>query len=83
MEDKKDPAISEALMECLADEPEAFNTFHKLPKSHRLYFSKWIESAKTETTKAKRIAQSVTALAAGMQFGEMLRAIKTEKDKWL
>lgn len=83
MEDKKDPAISAALMECLADEPAAFITFNKLPKSHRLYFSKWIESAKTETTKAKRIAQSVTALAAGMQYGEMLRAIKTQKDQWL
>ena len=35
-----------------------------------------------KTTKAKRIAQSVTALAAGMQFGEMLRAIKAKKDQW-
>ena len=81
-EDKKDPEISATLIECLADEPAASNTFNSLPKSHRLYFSKWIDSARTEATKAKRIAQSVTALAAGMQFGEMLRAIKAKKDQW-
>lgn len=64
------------MLECLADEPKALSYFQKLPKSHQKYFSKWIDSAKTEATKAKRIALTVTACARQMHFGEMLREQK-------
>lgn len=63
----------EWLTECLEYEPEAFAFFDKLPKSHQHYFIKWIESAKTEPTKTKRIAQTVSALSKGLGFGEMIR----------
>jgi uncharacterized protein YdeI (YjbR/CyaY-like superfamily) len=53
--------ICPELIECLRDEPVAMNNFKKMPNSHRHYYSKWIESAKTEVTKAKRIAMTVTA----------------------
>ncbi len=77
--DKKDYTISKDLAECLNDEPKALAYFNKLPTSHRNYYSKWIESAKTEQTRAKRIAQTVTACSRQMHFGEMMRAMKEER----
>ena len=65
--------LSTDMLECLADEPKALAHFKSLPKSHQNYFSKWIESAKTEPTKAKRIAQAINALAQGWGFAEMIR----------
>jgi hypothetical protein len=50
-----------------------------LPKSHQKYFSNWIESARTESTKAKRIAQAVNALSIGLGYGEMMRMNKISK----
>jgi uncharacterized protein DUF1905/bacteriocin resistance YdeI/OmpD-like protein len=64
---------------CLADDPPARAFFSKLPKSHQNYFSKWIETAKTEQTKTKRIAAAVNALSRKMGFGEMLRSQRQEK----
>ncbi len=72
---------STELIECLADEPEALAKFRSLAKSHQNYFSKWIESAKTEPTKAKRIAHTISFLSKGKDFGEMLRTLKKEKDE--
>jgi hypothetical protein len=69
------------LMECLEDEPKALAHFKTLARSHQNYFGKWVSDAKTEETKAKRIAQAVNALAKGFQFGEMIRAIKKERDE--
>jgi uncharacterized protein YdeI (YjbR/CyaY-like superfamily) len=64
-------------MQCLEDDPVAKEFFlHKLPKSEQTYFSKWIESAKTEPTKAKRIAQAVNGFARGYKFGQMIRALR-------
>lgn len=78
----KDPVqIDREFLECLKDEPKAIETFQKFPKGHQNYFSKWIESAKTEPTKAKRIAMAINALAKGWGFPEMLRASKKEKER--
>ncbi len=63
-------------LECLGDEPKALEAFNSLPKSHRNYFIKWIDTAKTDVTRAKRIAMAVNALARGMDFGQMLREAK-------
>lgn len=65
--------LSADFMACLADEPKALAFFHKIPTSVQNYFSKWIESAKTEPTKAKRIARAVNALAKSQSFPEMIR----------
>ena len=65
--------------ECLSDEPGAESFFNSLAKSHQSYFVKWIDSAKTEPTKIKRIAQSVSALSKKMGYGEMLRALQKER----
>ena len=68
------------LIACMEDEPKAIDFYNTLSKSHQNYFTKWIESAKTEPTKARRIAQSVNALSKGHHFGIMLRTLKAEKN---
>jgi len=68
--------LSEELLVCLEDEPEAYQRFKKLPQSHQQYYSRWIESAKTEATKAKRIALAVNTLCRHMNFSEMLQSQK-------
>lgn len=74
--DKTEYKINTEFTECLADEPEALQFFNSLTGSHQRYFSKWIESAKTEDTKAKRIAQSINAFLKKQGFPEMMRANK-------
>ncbi|MBK5278634.1 MAG: DUF1905 domain-containing protein [Bacteroidia bacterium] len=71
--DDKPLMVSADFMICLEDEPKALAFFHKIPKSVQNYFSKWIESAKTEPTKASRIAKAVNALAKSQSFPEMIR----------
>jgi hypothetical protein len=76
VDDNPDPVKSPEFMECLQDEPEALAFFNTLTKGHQNYFMKWIESAKTEPTKAKRIAQAVTGLARKQDYGAMIRSNK-------
>jgi uncharacterized protein YdeI (YjbR/CyaY-like superfamily) len=75
-EDKKLYQLNKEFMECLEDEPQAVANFKAMPKSFQNYYSKWIENAKTEPTKSKRIAVAVSALARGMNFSEMLRSLQ-------
>jgi hypothetical protein len=70
--------LNAALMECLAEEPESLSFFNQLTPGHRKYFSNWIESAKTDVTKTKRIAQTLNALSNRQHYGEMLRSLKRE-----
>jgi hypothetical protein len=72
-EDKKEYELNKDLMDCLADEPAALAFFKTKTRSFQNYYSKWIESAKTDTTRAKRIAMAVSSLAKKIEFGEMLR----------
>ncbi len=78
-EDKKPYQLDADFLECLQDEPKAFGAFNALPRSFQNYYSKWIESAKTEPTKTKRIAHAVSTLAKGMNFSEMMRAKQKER----
>jgi hypothetical protein len=72
-EDKSEFVFDADLMLCLEDEPAALKHFKTLTGSHQRYFSKWIQSAKTDATKAKRIAMAVNALSRKMGYPEMLR----------
>src|SRR5476651_602462 len=51
------------LQECFDDDPEAFQFYNSLAKSHREYFVKWINQAKTEPTRVKRVISTVNAMA--------------------
>jgi hypothetical protein len=64
----------EELIECLNEDEQALAYYHSLPRSHRDYFLKWIDSAKTETTRANRIVQMVNAMAQRWDYGQMIRA---------
>jgi Domain of unknown function (DUF1905)/Bacteriocin-protection, YdeI or OmpD-Associated len=72
-EDKSDFVFNADFMECLKDEPAAENYFQSLTGSHQRYFSKWIDSAKTDATRTKRIVMAVNALARGWGYPEMIR----------
>lgn len=62
------------LLECLVEDLESLEYFNSLPKSHRDYFINWINSAKTEPTRANRIVQMVNAMAQKMDYPQMIRA---------
>lgn len=66
------------LQECFDFEPEALIQFNSLPKSHRDYFIKWIESAKTHETRAKRIVNTINAMLRKWDYGTMIREMRKE-----
>ena len=80
-EDKTELQLSADFLACLSDDPEAIRYFNTLPKSHQQYYSKWIESAKTDPTKTKRIAIVVSGLSRHMDYGAMLREQRDNKMK--
>lgn len=77
--DKSEFKFSEDFLTCLEEEPKALAYFQKLAPSHQRYFSKWIESAKTESTKVKRITQSIQGLAMELDYGQMVRYFQGKK----
>ncbi len=79
-EDKKAYELNKELMECMGDEPAALEFFNSKTRSFQDYYSKWVESAKTEATKAKRIAMAVSALAKKIEFGQMLRMQRDQRN---
>ena len=77
--DDKPVKMNAELMDCLSDEPDGLSFFNSLTPGHRKYFSNWIESAKTDETKTKRIAQTINALAKKWDYGQMIRDQTAEK----
>lgn len=78
--DDKPVELDEDFMACLNDEPLALQYFNSLTGSHRNYFSKWISSTKTESTKTKRIAMALSALSGKLGYPEMIREQKAKKN---
>ncbi len=74
--DKEAFVFNADLMACLADEKDALQQFKQLTPSHQKYFSKWVDSAKSPATQAKRIAHTVEAMLKKMNYGEMIRSLK-------
>lgn len=66
------------LQECFDFEPEALEFFNTLAKSHRDYFVKWIDSAKTSETRAKRIVNTINAMLRKWSYNVMLREMRKE-----
>lgn len=69
----------EDLQECFDFEPEAFEFFNSLAKSHREYFIKWIDGAKTNETRAKRIVNTVNAMLRKWPYNVMIREMRKEQ----
>jgi hypothetical protein len=59
---------------CLADEEELIQRFLAMPKSHQNYFINWLNTAKTEPTRTKRLVMIINAMANSLDFGAMIRA---------
>lgn len=78
--DERKLILSPDLMSCLKEDPAALQFFKSLPPSHQQYYSKWIESAKTAATKAKRIVISMEGFEKKQGYGEMMRAYKNRID---
>lgn len=60
----------------LQEDQRCMDNFYKLPKSHQNYFINWFNSAKTETTRIKRLTMIYKAMEDNMTFPEMMRASK-------
>jgi hypothetical protein len=70
--------IPAELQECFDFDPEAQTQFETLAMSHRNYFIKWIENAKTSETRTKRIVNTVNAMLRKWDYNTMIREIKKE-----
>jgi hypothetical protein len=66
------------LQECFDFEPEAWGFFNSLPGSHRNYFIKWINDAKTAETRAKRIVNTTNAMLRKWGYNVMIREMRKE-----
>lgn len=74
--DVSDLVTDQDFIDCLAEVPKALAQYEKLSQGHKNYFTKWLDTAKTQETKASRIAMAVDALSRGLRFDEMLREKK-------
>ena len=72
--------IPEDLEVCLAQEDGLLEHFFSLVKSHQNYFISWLNTAKTEPTRTKRLIMIVDAMAKKYDFGLMIRSNR-EKSK--
>jgi len=71
--------IPAELQECFDFEPDALEFFNSLPKSHREYFLKWINGAKTAETRNKRIVNTVNAMLRRWGYNVMMREMRKER----
>jgi hypothetical protein len=62
---KPEAVVPPYLAAALKQNAAARATFDKLPPSHRRDYIEWMEEAKTETTRDKRLAQALEWLAEG------------------
>ncbi|ETZ21019.1 YdeI/OmpD-associated family protein [Pedobacter sp. V48] len=72
--------VPEDLQVCLSDEPHLLKNFLKQPKSHQNWYINWLNSAKTEATRTKRIVKIVLAMDKDWDFGTMMRDGKPRKE---
>ncbi len=72
--------LNPIMMECLEDDPVALQQFSSFTKSHQNYFSKWVDTAKTASTQAKRIAAILKAMHLKQDYSAMIRSQK--KESW-
>ena len=77
--DERTLKLSTDLISCLKDEPDAYDFFKTLPKSHQHYFSNWIEGAKTAHTKARRLTTVIIAMAENKGWREVMEMYRSKE----
>ena len=68
--------MPEDLEICLSEEEHLMANFLKQAKSHQNYYINWINQAKTEVTRTKRIVMTVNAMDKQQDFNTMIRESK-------
>jgi uncharacterized protein YdeI (YjbR/CyaY-like superfamily) len=66
---KRSSAVPRYIVQAFKAKPRAWATFERLTPRERLMYVGWIDNAKREETKARRIEKAVRALAAGKKLG--------------
>ena len=66
---KRSAALPAYIAKAFRAHPRAWATFERLTPRERNLYVGWIENAKREETKARRIEQSIRQLAAGKKLG--------------
>ena len=61
--------ISSAIRKRLKANPQAWKRFEQLAPSHRQAYVGWVESAKREETRDRRLTELIELLAAGKTLG--------------
>ncbi|TCD12080.1 DUF1905 domain-containing protein [Pedobacter frigidisoli] len=81
LEEDKDFKVEmpEDLEICLSEEEHLMRNFLEQAKSHQNYYINWINQAKTETTRTKRIVMTITAMDKKQDFGAMIRESQGKK----
>lgn len=63
--------IPDEFLQCLRDDPQAYETFNNLNESNKKSYIDWIYSSKREETRIDRMAKAVDALAKGLKFADL------------
>jgi uncharacterized protein YdeI (YjbR/CyaY-like superfamily) len=63
------PELPDYIAKALKENPRAWNFFQQLAPSYRRHFVVWIHIAKQPETRARRIRESISLLAAGKKLG--------------
>lgn len=74
--DESKPKLSRDLLQCLKEDPEASNFFKTLSPYMQYFYSTWIESAKSEQTKTRRLVAVVNSLAKKQNYMELMEMYK-------
>lgn len=74
--DETEYQLNATLVEALSLSDSASRAFYAMPRSHQNYYSKWVDAAKTEPTRDKRLTLIVISLERGMNYSEMIRSQK-------
>jgi hypothetical protein len=61
----REVTLPEALADALADDAEARAAFDRLAYTHRKEYARWIEEAKRDETRERRVAQALEMLREG------------------
>ncbi len=68
MEDNDPLEIPQELELCLLDDPAARQTFYGFRESEQKFYVDWIQSAKRDETKVKRLTETLIRLSKGLRF---------------
>jgi uncharacterized protein YdeI (YjbR/CyaY-like superfamily) len=63
------PKLPVSIAKAIKRHPSAWKFFHELAPTHRRDFVVWIHTAKRPETRARRIRESISLLAAGKKLG--------------